>query len=133
MGRGTPALGNFGKYAKGAKKGTEYPPDEEATDETIDLMLSMCGNLGQETLIGEQMENFYDWALATLESETDTRGQAWSEFVEMVINDWYEGRQDKWDGTDEIWAEGWTHIAEQSGYHDARDEMGEGVGQEFGQ
>lgn len=123
--------GNFGTYAKGEKSG--YPSDEQAADDACEYMFSLCGNAGQEAFLGEVLPEFWDWALATLESETDHRGQAWSEFVEMVIGDWYNGDLTKWEGnTDEIWAEGWVQIAEQSANHDARDEMGEGTGQEFG-
>jgi hypothetical protein len=107
-----------------------YPDDEEAVAQACEYMLSLCGNPGQETLIGDQLENFSDWANGALEEES-ADGTNFYDFVLMVI-EWYEGRTDKFFGTQEIWKEGWIMIAEQSGYHDARDETGEGTGQEFG-
>lgn len=126
------AKGNFGTYRKGEKSG--YPSDEEAADDAVDTMFSMCGNAGQESFVGEVLPEFWDWALDILEDESSHRGSEWSEFVEMVINDWYDGDLRKWIGnTDQIWAEGWAQIAEQSFNHDSRDEQGEGTGNEFGQ
>lgn len=122
--------GGFGDYA--GPEGAQYPSDEESVVTAGELMLSMCGNPGQESLIGDQLDNFSDWALAILEDEVSTRGSTFAEFGEMVREDWYDGRIDKWMGTDLIWARGWAKIAHQSGYHDAYDEIGEGSGQEFG-
>lgn len=125
------AKGNFASYSLGDVN--SYPSDEEAAMQAIDDMFSMCGNAGQEAILGEVLDRFYEWALEILEDEVSTRGSTFQEFKEMVITDWYEGRLDKWEGnTDLIWSEGWVQIAEQSGFHDARDEMGEGTGQEFG-
>lgn len=121
--------GNFGTYALSSD--VSFPDDEEAVAEAASNMFNMCGNAGQEAMIGDLLEEFSEWALQILESETDTRGSSWSEFAEMVVTDWYDGQVDKWEGTSQIWAEGWIAIAEQSGYHDSSDEYGEGTGQEF--
>lgn len=123
------AKGHFATYRLSDKAG--YPDDEEAVSAACDLMFNMCGNAGQEAMIGDYLIDFDDWALNILESETDHRGSSWEDFAQMVIEEWYEGRLDKWQGTSEIWSEGWIAIAEQSGYHDAKDEYGEGAGQEF--
>lgn len=125
--------GSFAQYGRGSKKAS-YPEDEEAIFEAADYMMSMCGNPGQEAILGEVLGAFEDWAIAILENESDHRGANWAEFVEMVIMEWYEGDYTKWAyNTDQIWVDGWTMIAEQSGYHDNRDEQGEGTGNEFGQ
>lgn len=123
------AKGNFASYALSA--GGSFPDDEEAVASACDEMFSMCGNAGQEAMIGDVLDLFDEWALNILESETDHRGSSFSEFANMVVNDWYGGRADKWDATDQIWGQGWIKIAEQSGYHDASDEYGEGTGLEF--
>lgn len=121
--------GTFGSYAL-AGDGL-YPDDEEAISAACEEMLSMCGNAGQETLIGDNLEDFFDWALQALEEEK-AYAIEWTDFEAMVVEEWYAGRYDKWLGTDYIWGRGWMSIANQSGNHDSRDEYGEGTGQQFG-
>lgn len=122
--------GIWGVY-EGAQQDAKYPEDEEAVSEAADSMFSLCGNAGQETLIGDQLDNFEEWANGILENESDNVGTTFEDFAEMVTEDWYEGREDKFAGTRVIWSVGWAKIAKQSGYHDAHDEAGEGMGQEF--
>lgn len=120
--------GNFASYA--LDMGQIFMDDEAAIDEAFDEMFSMCGNAGQESLIGDYAEHFYEWAHVALEHEV-ADGTTWSSFAAMVIYDWYAGDTQKFNGTDIIWAQGWIMIARQSGYHDSEDEYGEGAGQEF--
>lgn len=108
-----------------------YPSDEEAIQQAFDSMFSMCGNAGQESLIGEHAEWFFEWGIEALE-HAEARGTDFKSFAQIVIEECYGGRQDMWSATDLIWAEGWSMIAKQSGYHDSEDEYGEGAGQEFG-
>lgn len=122
--------GNFASYAKG-KKGAANVGDEEAVDEAVEAMFGMCGNAGQEALIGDLAGDFYDWALEILEVELTSRGSTWGDFRQMLL-EWYGGREDKVKGTEQIWSEGWQMVAEQSGYHDTKDEYGEGTGDPFG-
>jgi hypothetical protein len=122
--------GNFASYAKGAKQ-EKNVGDEEVTDQAVEQMFSMCGNAGQEALIGDLAGDFYDWALEVLEVELSNRGTTWGDFRQMLL-EWYGGREDKVQGTEDIWSEGWQIIAEQSGYHDTKDEYGEGTGDPFG-
>lgn len=122
------ARGTFKTYA--LNSAAEFPEDEEAIVQASEHMLSLCGNAGQETLIGDLLTNFEEWAAVVLENEEGNEGTTWDSFRTLVL-DWYDGRVDKLEGTEQIWAEGWIKIAEQSGYHDARDEYGEGMGQEF--
>lgn len=119
-------IGTFGAYPT---TGGGYPSDEEAVADACDVMFSMCGNAGQETLIGDLLQDFEDWALGVLEEEFH-EGTTWDEFSQLVIG-WYDGRMDKFNGTDLIWLQGFNYMANQSGYHDAADEFGEGKGQEF--
>lgn len=128
-GGGVDIAGTFGSYAL-AGDGL-YPDDEEAIYDACQNMLSMCGNPGQEVLIGDQLDNFEDWALEILEDESASTGSTWESFKAMVIEDWYDGRVDKFMGTDYIWGAGWLDIANQSGFHDSKDEYGEGTGNEF--
>lgn len=121
--------GTFAKYSRSSS--SDFPDDEAAVDEALEHMFSLCGNAGQERLIADCIEDFFEWAIYALEAEV-ADGTHWEHFVQIVIEEWYGGRFDKWSGTEDIWAEGWIMVAEQSGYHDAKDEVGEGTGQEFG-
>jgi len=121
--------GNFGMYPAGG--GGDFPDDEVAVSDAIDLAFGCCGNAGQETLIGDIADSFEDWANDVLEGKDDA-GTEWMDFVSLLF-EWYGGRQDKVQGTIDIWRQSWNAIAEQSGYHDKQDEtMHEEVGQVFG-
>jgi hypothetical protein len=107
----------------------DFIDDESAIDAACDEMFSMCGNPGQERLIGDYLQSFYEWAIEALEFEgADIDNES---FANMVIFDFYEGRTDKWEATDQIWQAGYSAIAHQSGFHDGADEMGEGTGEEI--
>ena len=123
--RGGRFYGNFDDYAGMAIGG--FPDDEEAISSASDEMFSMCGNAGQETLIGDYLADFEEWAYTVLETE-DASKDSWNSFSEMVINDWYDGRIDKWDGTYLIWQRGFEMVASMYGHHDSTDEHGEGTG-----
>ena len=122
-------MGTFHDYALDLDQ-ADFPEDEDAVASACEEMFSMCGNAGQETLIADQLEVFTDWGIQALEEEM-AYGTAWGDFVLLVVEEWYEGRVDKWQGTRDIWAVGWRMVAEQSGYHDSQDEQGEGTGGEF--
>lgn len=121
-------MGTFWEYA--LEVGADFPEDEEAIDQAFDHMTSLCGNAGQEAMLLEVSQDFYDWALAALEEDV-VDGTTFDSFTGLLM-EWYDGRGDKVDGTIDIYAQGWMMIAEQSGYHDAEDEYGEGMGQMFG-
>lgn len=118
--------GTFGTYNRGSRK--SYPDDEEAAQWAIEDMLGMCGNPGQEAMIGDHAEDFFDWAIQALEEEA-AYATGWTEFSQMVLEEWYGGRIDMWQATEAIWGHGWTEMADQAGAHDSRDEYGEGTGQ----
>lgn len=120
--------GNFATYA--LEISGDFPPDEEAVEQAFDHMFSMCGNSGQESMMMEVCQEFSDWALSVLEDE-EAQGTDFDSFLALLM-EWYKGRGDKVSGTQDIYAEGWQMIAEQSGYRDQADEAGEGAGQRFG-
>lgn len=121
-------IGNFVDIVINIIGGVE---DEAAVHAACDTMMNLCGNPGQETLIGEHIEDFAEWALDVLEGETEEGTNA-EDFAAMVT-EWYGGDFDKFDGTDIIWYQGWEIIADQSGWHDVADEdPSTGVGQQFG-
>ena len=122
--------GTFADYNMGSAQ-ADYPDDDTAVEDASYTMFSCCGNPGQEALIGDNMEWFNEWGIEILEDESSNRGTTFGEFADMVLNDIYDGDLEKWWGTYEIWNEGWSQIAAQSGYHDSDDEEGEGTGREF--
>lgn len=122
--------GSFGSYILQNKNNADYPDDEEAVQMALEDALASCGNAGQESMVMEVGEDFWDWALTILEDESAIEGTTWEEFFLMLI-EWYGGRTDKAQGTEEIWGQAWVAVAEQSGYHDSKDEYGEGAGREF--
>jgi hypothetical protein len=119
--------GNFGFYATPGTGGN-YPSDEEAIADACDVMFTMCGNAGQETLIGDYLGDFEAWASDALEAEG--AADDFDTFADMVIS-WYDGRMDKWHATNQIWSQGYAYMSNQSGYHDGADEVGEGTGELF--
>lgn len=121
--------GNWATYADAAGA-YEYPDDEEAVAQTLDEMLSMVGNAGQERLIGDGIEAFDHWAAGALE-EAGFPYNTWEAFKGYMIANAFDGRDDKFLGSHIIWGVGFDNIARQSGYHDRYDEQGEGTGQEF--
>lgn len=107
---------------RGRSRGTRGEGlDEEAIAEAEDTMRSMTGNAGQDAILDEAMDAFVDWAHRALE-EPGAMNE-WPDVLEL--------REDKYDGTDEIWDEGFRIIAEASGNHDSTDEQGEGAGEVF--
>lgn len=117
-------LGNFSVYQSNSEG--EFADDEEAIAMAADEMFTMCGNPGQESLIGDYLVDFEDWAYTILETE-DHEKDSMEAFAAEVI-DWYGGEMDKWWGTYEIWLSGYDLIATMYGFHDKSDEMGEGTG-----
>ena len=79
-------------------------------------------------MIGDCVSDFEDWAITALEFFVDD--VSWDTTRGLIL-EWYGGRVDKLEGTEDIWYQGWEAIAHQSGYHDSKDEQGEGTGQEF--
>jgi len=109
-----------GNLIQGAIQNGITGSDEDAIAEAEDEMRGMVGNAGQDAILDEAMGAFQDWAIRALESPG-----AFREFPEVLGL-----RQDKYDGTDDIWTAGYEIIAEASGNHDAADEAGEGTGDE---
>lgn len=121
-------MGIFADY-EGSGEGVAYPSDEQAISEAADEMFSMCGNAGQEALIGNNIDVFEEWAMGLLE-EQGFPYNTWDAFQEYMTVNAFDGDLQKWEGTDIIWGHGYTRIAAQSGYHDSYDEYGEGTGLE---
>lgn len=97
--------------------------DEEVIEGTIDEMLGMCGNAGQETLINRNAQAFFDWSLAALEEEG-----AFDSFDGMLSNLDVNYEDHSLQGTMEIWQYGYQAMVGQSSFHDGFDEQGEGTG-----
>ena len=120
--------GNFDTY-EGGSVAFSYGIDEEVVQQAGETMFSMTGNPGQERLIGDFLSDFSDWANEALEAEG--AALSWNDFAAMVRDEWYNGDEQKWNGTDIIWSAGYDRISFQSGWHDRGDEAGEGKGEEF--
>lgn len=115
--------GNFGEYsASDFMNGIGSTDDETAIEDAIMYMFSMCGNAGQETLIGDHVEDFEMWALPALEEEG-----AFGTFADMMSRINYDDPQ-KFRATEQIWEGGYDMMVGQSTYHDHYDEQGEGEG-----
>lgn len=94
--------------------------DEAAVAEAEDTMRGMTGNAGQDAILDEAMPNFTDWAIRALEAPG-----VFGEFPAVL-----QLREDKYNGTNQIWEAGYEIIADASQYHDESDESGEGTGDE---
>lgn len=122
--------GSFGSYVLEGKD--NYPEDEDAIQAALETAVGMCGNAGQEVMVMDISQDFWDWAIDILETEGSegADGTSWDSFKVLLL-EWYGGRTDKVNGTEEIWGQAWAQVAQQSGYHDSTDEYGEGTGTEF--
>lgn len=101
--------------------------DEEVIQEAIDLMFSLCGNPGQETLIDRGTDAFTEYCLAFLEEEgADADEESFRAAIEPEIGGATGG---EWEATSLIWYEGMNQAYSMGwGRHDTFDEAGEGEG-----
>jgi len=114
----------FGFGGRGSGRGQLQMGDDAdaaAIAEAEDTMRGMTGNPGQDAVLDEAMGAFIEWAERAVEFQ-----QGAGEFPEVLGL-----REDKYNGTSEIWETGYDIISEVSGFHDSEDEKGEGQGQEF--
>lgn len=106
---------------RGGVRQAGAPSDEAVIAEAEQTMRGMTGNAGQDAILDEAMPNFIAWAEQALEAPLVA-----DQFPEVL-----QLREDKYDGTDDIWEAGYNIIRSGSAYHDSGDEQGEGTGTEF--
>jgi len=116
--------GLFGSY-EGADDGG-WANDEDAIEEAVDYMFSMCGNAGQESIIGRGLPAFETWGMAALEGIGGNDGN-YGEYVGAITAAVGESA---YFGSQEIWDAGYDALSQQSKFHDGKPDTG-GTGVEF--
>lgn len=116
--------GNYGIYASSDDGG--WADDEGAIADAVDMMFSLCGNAGQEAIIGNGCAAFEKWAIEALEGIGGADGN-YPGYVQTIIE---ATSYSAWFGSQEIWDEGYEAMSAQSYYHDGKPDVG-GAGQVF--
>ena len=113
-------VGNFGSYS-GSDDDEGYAQDDEAIAMAVDMMFSMCGNAGQESIIGNGCAAFESWGIAALEGLGSNDGN-YPEYISTIIG---AVGYSAWYGSQEIWDEGYEALSEQSHFHDGQPDVGD--------
>lgn len=113
--------GNYGSYSGSGDDGG-WANDDGAVEEAVDMMFSMCGNAGQEAIIGNGCAAFETWGLDALEGLNGNNGEHGS-FIGAILD---AVGYSAWFGTQEIWDEGYQALSAQSHFHDGPDVGGTG-------
>jgi hypothetical protein len=124
-GRSGEFQGNYGSYP-GAGDDGGWAKDDDAVAEAVDMMFSMCGNAGQEAIIGNGLEAFDRWGIEALEGINGNNGD-YGHYIDTIVE---ATSYDAWYGSQIIWDEGYNALSAQSHYHDGKPDVGE-TGQEF--
>lgn len=100
--------------------------DEEAVQEGLQKMVELCGNEGQRSIIkiGAEVFTMFSWGAL----EVAGAPHEWDDFAQ-IMEAHLAPHENAWQATNLIWEDGYEHVMNQFGYHDAFDESGEGAGQ----